>query len=129
MAGEKGCAFCAIARGEAPAEVLYEDGLVIAFRDSHPRASTHVLIVPKSHYVSIVDDVPTEVLGAMVAAVHAVAEGEGVADGGFRVVCNTGLDAGQTVGHLHWHLIGGRYPGRWLVRLVTRALAGRRRSD
>lgn len=115
MATEDDCIFCKLANGEIPTDLLYQDDLVAAFRDANPQAPVHVLVVPRDHYDDIVDDVPAEVLKAMVDAVARVAELEGVAESGFRVIANTGADAGQTVGHLHMHVLAGRDMGEVLA--------------
>lgn len=109
------CIFCKIANKEIPTTFLYEDDLVCAFRDLHPQAPTHVLVVPKAHYQNIVDNVPAQTLAAMAHAVDEVAKQEGVRESGFRVIANTGDDAGQTVHHLHWHVIGGVNLGEGLA--------------
>ena len=109
------CIFCKLANGEIPTDMVFEDDLVAAFRDTSPQAPTHVLVVPKAHYANIVDGVPAEVLKHMADAVGAVAEAEGIAESGFRVIANTGADAGQTVMHLHWHVLGGTSLGEGLV--------------
>lgn len=109
------CIFCKIANHIIESDYVYEDDLVCAFRDMNPQMPTHVLVVPKSHYANIVDDVPGETLAAMAHAVDEVAKSEGVRDSGFRVIANTGDDAGQTVHHLHWHVLGGRSIGEGLV--------------
>lgn len=109
------CIFCKIANGEVPTELVYEDDLVVAFRDQNPQAPVHVLVVPKMHYSDIVDDVPTETLAAMVRAVKDVAARTGVDETGFRIIANTGEAAGQTVRHLHWHLLGGTDLGEGLL--------------
>lgn len=101
------CIFCKIANHEIESSYVYEDDLVCAFRDLSPQAPTHVLVVPKAHYANIVDGVPAETLAAMAHAVDVVAQQEGIRESGFRVVANTGDDAGQTVHHLHWHVLGG----------------------
>jgi len=101
------CIFCKIANHEIESTYVYEDDLVTAFRDMNPQAPTHVLVVPKAHYANIVDGVPAETLAAMAHAVDEVAKSEGIRESGFRVVANTGDDAGQTVHHLHWHVMGG----------------------
>ena len=115
MATKDDCIFCKLANGEIPTDLLYQDDLVAAFRDANPQAPVHVLVVPRDHYDDIVDDVPAEVLKAMVDAVARVAELEGVAESGFRVTANTGADAGQTVGHLHMHVLAGRDMGEVLA--------------
>lgn len=101
------CIFCKIANHVINSTYVYENDLVCAFRDMNPLAPTHVLVVPKQHYANIVDDVPAETLAAMAEAVGAVATAEGIRETGFRVIANTGADAGQTVHHLHWHVLGG----------------------
>ena len=101
------CIFCKIANHEIATNLVYEDELVAAFRDMNPQAPVHVLVVPKEHYANIVDGVPAQTLAAMAHAVKEVARIEGVLDSGFRVIANTGEDAGQTVHHLHWHVLGG----------------------
>ena len=105
------CIFCKIANGEIQSEFLYEDDRVVAFRDLNPMAPVHVLVVPKAHHDNVVDAVPAETLASMVAAVKAVAEQTGMDASGFRVVMNTGADAGQAVGHLHMHVLGGKRLG------------------
>lgn len=109
------CVFCKIANGQIPSTMVYEDDLVCAFRDLSPQAPVHVLVVPRAHHRNLLDDVPAGTLAAMVSAVDAVAEAEGVKESGFRVIANTGDDAGQTVHHLHWHVLGGAPLGEGLV--------------
>ena len=109
------CIFCKIANGELGTELVYEDDLVAAFKDMNPQVPVHVLVVPKRHYENIIDDVPAEVLKAMADAVKVIAEKEGIAESGFRVIMNTGDAAGQTVHHLHMHVLGGRDLGEDLV--------------
>ena len=109
------CIFCKIANGELGTELVYEDDLVAAFKDMNPQAPVHVLVVPKRHYENIIDDVPAEVLKAMADAVKVIAEKEGIVESGFRVIMNTGDAAGQTVHHLHMHVLGGRDLGEGLV--------------
>ena len=109
------CIFCKIANGEIPSEFLYEDDNVVAFRDLNPQAPVHVLVVPKAHHENFVDDVPAETLLSMERAVKAVAESCGVAESGFRCIMNTGAAAGQTVMHLHMHVLGGQSLGEGLL--------------
>ncbi|MDJ1121260.1 histidine triad nucleotide-binding protein [Olsenella sp. YH-ols2217] len=111
----EGCVFCGIANHEIPSTVVYEDDQVIAFRDLEPVAKTHVLVVPKEHYANLIDDVPADTLAAMANAVKRVAEADGIEGSGFRVIANTGDDAGQTVHHLHWHVLGGEPLGAGLL--------------
>lgn len=109
------CIFCKIANHVINSDYVYEDDLVTAFRDMNPQAPTHVLVVPKEHYANIVDGVPGPTLAAMAHAVDEVARAEGIRDSGFRVIANTGDDAGQTVHHLHWHVLGGKPMGESMV--------------
>lgn len=103
------CLFCSIIAGKIPSSKVYEDELTYAFRDIHPMAKTHVLVVPKMHVASVKDteDVPAEVLAACLRSCAKVAAIEGIADSGFRVVSNAGKDACQSVPHLHFHVLGG----------------------
>jgi histidine triad (HIT) family protein len=103
----EGCIFCMIAAGEIPASIVYEDDTVVAFRDLHPQAPVHVLIIPREHYSGLDEDVPREVLGALLAAAPRAAEATGIAGSGYRTIVNTGSDAGQSVPHLHLHVLGG----------------------
>ncbi|HET90637.1 MAG TPA: histidine triad nucleotide-binding protein [Chloroflexi bacterium] len=106
------CVFCRIVRGEAPAQIIYQDEQVTAFRDLNPQSPTHVLIVPNRHIsgVAEVDQEDAAVLGQLFVVARRVAEQEHVADG-FRLVVNNGRPAGQSVFHLHVHLLGGRAMG------------------
>ncbi|OFK24368.1 MULTISPECIES: histidine triad nucleotide-binding protein [Olsenella] len=108
MATRDDCIFCKIANHQVESDYVYEDDLVCAFRDVSPLAPTHVLIVPKEHYDDVLDGVPAKVLEALAHAAGEVARSEGVESSGFRLVTNKGDDAGQTVRHLHVHLLGGR---------------------
>lgn len=107
MANED-CIFCKIGAGEIPADVVYEDHWVVAFRDLHPQAPTHVLVIPRRHMPSAAEigDDDREMLSAMFGALRAVAAREGLSS--YRIVSNIGPEAGQTVYHLHLHLLGGR---------------------
>lgn len=104
------CIFCKIVNGEIPSKKVYEDDSVAAFYDIEPQAPVHVLIIPKSHYASTLDldDTTADVVGKMVLAANKIAKELGINESGFRLVMNTGRDAGQTVAHLHMHLMGGR---------------------
>lgn len=113
------CIFCKIIKGEIPSKKVYEDDAVVAFHDLHPVAPVHVLIVPRHHAGDILDlageDGGAEVMSAVLAAVPKVAEATGVAAGGFRLINNCGEDGGQTIRHVHFHLIGGRAFGEKLL--------------
>lgn len=109
------CIFCKIANHEIESSYVYEDELVAAFDDVNPQAPVHVLVVPKAHYENIVDNVPGETLAAMAHAADEVAKAKGIRDKGFRIVANTGTGAGQTVFHLHWHVMGGRKMGEHMA--------------
>ena len=105
------CIFCKIAAGEIPSQIVYEDAQVVAFKDLSPKAPVHVLIVPKKHVQSVAHfQAEDKELAAhiFVDVVPKLAAELGVAEGGFRLVLNTGDDGGQTVHHLHVHLLGGR---------------------
>lgn len=101
------CLFCRIAAGEIPSIKVYEDDKVLAFRDIDPQAPVHVLIIPKEHFDSVMD-ASAEIVGCMAKIASKIAADEGVAEKGFRIVMNTGEDGGQSVKHLHMHLLGGR---------------------
>ena len=104
------CLFCKIVNKEVPAKILFEDDDVLAFHDINPGAPTHLLVIPKRHVASLneVGAGEVELLGKVVAAGRRVAEETGIAEKGYRVVINTGPNAGQTVFHVHMHVIGGR---------------------
>jgi histidine triad (HIT) family protein len=104
------CVFCRIIAGELPAEILYSDGQATAFRDQHPVASTHVLIVPDEHIATINDltEKDEPLIGHLFRVALEIARQEGIAETGYKLIANTGRGAGQTVFHLHLHLIGGR---------------------
>ena len=104
------CLFCRIIRHEIPASIEYEDEHVLAFNDINPQAPTHVLIVPKRHIATLSDlgAEDDQLLGEIVRRAAAIAQARGIAAGGFRTVFNTNRDAGQTVFHIHLHLLGGR---------------------
>ena len=104
------CIFCKIIKGEIPSTNVYKDEQVSAFRDINPVAPTHILIVPNKHIDSvnmmIVDDEP--LIGHLFTVAKQLAAQEGISEGGYRLVVNTGAEAGQTVFHIHLHLLGGR---------------------
>ena len=104
------CIFCKIAAGEIPAEKVYEDDLVVGFRDLNPQAPTHVLLIPRKHIAGL-NDLQAEdevIVGRLERAAAKVAADEGFAESGYRTVINCNDDGGQTVFHLHLHLLGGR---------------------
>jgi histidine triad (HIT) family protein len=107
------CLFCKIAAGAIPVTRLYEDDLTLAFPDIHPQAPTHILIIPKQHIASLAHATPEDapVLGHLLSTAASIAQQQNLT-AGYRTVINTGQDGGQTVHHLHLHLLGGR-PMHW----------------
>ena len=110
---EPTCIFCNIVQGQAPARIVYQDDDVTAFHDVNPQAPVHILIIPNRHIPSVAHVEPQDqtVLGQLFAVARQIAEQQNVADG-YRLVINTGPSAGQSVFHLHVHLLGGR-PMHW----------------
>jgi len=104
------CLFCKIGAGEIPADVVHASDRVVAFRDVNPKAPTHILIIPKDHIASAeaITDKDGDVLAEMFQAAAHLARSEGIERSGWRLVTNVGPDAGQSVPHLHLHLLGGR---------------------
>lgn len=105
------CLFCRIARDEAEADRVAEGSSWVAIRDIRPQAPTHVLVIPREHVESLNALSDRELAGTLLLAAASVAEGEGVAEAGYRVVANTNDAGGQTVPHLHLHVLGGRGMG------------------
>ena len=107
------CLFCQIEQRKVPAEIVEEDRDVIAFKDVHPKAPTHLLIVPKEHITRLSDltDASAKVMARVTVMANRLAERFGIARDRYRLVINCGPDAGQSVGHLHVHLLGGRVMG------------------
>jgi histidine triad (HIT) family protein len=105
------CLFCRIVRGEIPAKFVAKTPECVAFRDINPQAPTHIVIIPRAHIPTLLDVKDPLIVGHMTRLACELAESEGVAKSGFRVVVNTNADAGQTVFHLHMHLLGGRRMG------------------
>lgn len=107
------CLFCRIVAGKIPSTRVFEDDAVLAIRDINPQAPVHVLLLSKRHHASVVDASRADpaVFGRIAAAAVKVATADGVAERGFRLLTNTGPDAGQAVPHLHFHLLGGREMG------------------
>lgn len=106
--GSETCVFCRIVRGEIPATVVARNDTVMAFRDLDAKAPVHLLVIPLEHVESLADSADPVALGELLAMARTVARQEGLT-GGYRVVINTGQDGGQTVGHLHAHVLGGRH--------------------
>ena len=103
-----GCIFCKIAAGEVPAQIVKKGDGIIAFADMNPQAPTHLLIIPTMHIGSLIDAKDPQLLGKMLVFARDLAKEKGIETRGYRVVVNTNPDGGQTVFHLHLHLIGGR---------------------
>jgi histidine triad (HIT) family protein len=118
MAYDQNNVFARILRGEIPCTKVYEDAQVLAFRDIQPQAPTHIVLIPKGEYVSA-DDFSAKAsdaeLAAFMRAIAKIAAQEGIADGGFRILANSGVAAHQTVPHFHLHLFGGRDLGGQLL--------------
>ena len=102
------CLFCKIVAGEIPAAVVKRQDGLLAFKDIGPQAPTHLLVIPTEHIASLDAATDAQLLGAMLAFARDLAREAGIAARGYRVVCNTNADGGQSVPHLHLHLIGGR---------------------
>lgn len=104
------CLFCSIGEGKIKGQIVYQDDLVVAFRDISPRAPVHILLIPRKHIAGVLDLQPEDgaVIGHIFVVAAQLAHDEGIAERGFRVVVNSGADAGQTVFHIHYHLLGGR---------------------
>jgi histidine triad (HIT) family protein len=111
---EESCIFCRVAAGSIPARIAYEDDVIFAFHDIDPRAPVHVLVIPREHIASVneLDAGHAEVVGKLHLVAKTLAQEFGVSESGYRLVMNCGLDAGQSVDHIHLHLIGGR-PMKW----------------
>ena len=107
---EQDCIFCRVVAGEIPAAVVYSDDRAVAFRDINPQAPTHVLVIPREHLESLDDAAKKDEtpLGHLLRVAARVASEEGLSESGYRTVINTGAGAGQSVFHLHLHVIGGR---------------------
>lgn len=104
------CLFCRMVAGEIKPDVVYEDDAVLAFRDTNPQAPTHVLVIPKTHIATLNDLQPEQapLLGRMYLAAQQVAQKDGIAERGYRTVINCNREAGQSVFHVHLHVLGGR---------------------
>jgi histidine triad (HIT) family protein len=107
---EKDCLFCRILSGDIPADIVYESDTAVAFRDVNPQAPTHVLVIPRKH-IATINSLRAEdqsLVGSLYLAAQEIAHQEGIADDGYRTVMNCNTAAGQTVFHLHLHVLGGR---------------------
>jgi histidine triad (HIT) family protein len=104
------CIFCKIVEGEIPSDTVYEDEEIIAFRDINPQAPVHIVIIPRQHIASLshLSESDSALVGRLVTIANKLAQEEGIADKGYRVVINCGKEGGQLVPHLHLHLVGGR---------------------
>jgi histidine triad (HIT) family protein len=109
-----GCLFCGIVEGKIKANTVYEDERIVAFTDIRPQAPVHILLIPRKHIAGVLDIEPDDqsLIGEIFQVAARLARDKGIAESGFRVVVNSGVDAGQSVFHLHYHLIGGR-PMSW----------------
>ncbi len=104
------CVFCKVAKGLVRADIVMQDEHMVAFKDIHPQAPVHVLVIPRQHLTALweADETHSPLLGRMLVACNEVAQQLGVDQSGYRVVTNAGPDAGQSVDHLHFHVLGGR---------------------
>ena len=105
------CLFCRIVRREIPATLVAETEDCVAFRDINPQAPVHVVVIPRKHVPSLNDATDAQLVGRLATLAAGIARTEGIADSGYRTVINTNADAGQTVFHMHLHLLGGRRMG------------------
>ena len=112
------CLFCKIIKGDIPSTKVYEDEFVYAFKDINPEAPVHILVVPKKHIKSIneIEEIDKNLIGKIFFAIKKIAKEQGVAEQGYRVISNCGKDAGQTVMHLHFHILGGRKLGEKILK-------------
>lgn len=106
---EYDCIFCKIASRQIAVDRVYDDEEFIGFRDMNPQAPVHVLLIPKRHYATLMDIADEGLLGRAMRAIQQTAISLGIADEGFRTVLNTRDNGGQTVHHVHWHILGGRF--------------------
>ena len=115
------CLFCRIADHTVNSQLLYEDDLAAAFLDINPRAPQHVLIIPKKHIPSLAELKPEDaaLMGHLVSIASRIAAEQGLAEKGYRLVCNCGEDGGQEIPHLHFHLLGGRFLGPYTFPLES----------
>lgn len=103
------CIFCKIIKGEIPSQIVYQNESVIAIKDINPKAKVHILVIPRKHIESVnkLEDCDTKLLGEVFAAIQVITKQQGIDESGFSVLINTGSDGGQTVDHLHFHILGG----------------------
>ncbi|AHB13163.1 histidine triad nucleotide-binding protein [Dehalococcoides mccartyi] len=108
-----GCLFCGIAKGEIPAQIVYKDEDLVAFKDINPQSPVHILIIPRRHIANLteLDEADTELAGKMILLAGKLAREMDIAESGYRLVINSGREGGQVVNHLHLHLLGGRQLG------------------
>ena len=111
------CIFCKIIKGEIPSEKVYEDEEILAFKDIHPAAPIHILVIPKKHIAMLTDLTQEDeaIVGKIYTAINKIAEQEGFKEQGFRVIANCGKDSGQEVMHIHFHILGGKKLGDKIV--------------
>lgn len=112
------CLFCKIVNKEIPSEIVYEDKEVLAFKDIHPAAPVHILVIPKKHIASVVELKQEDelIIGKIYTVINKIAKQEGFAENGFRIIVNCGKDGGQEVGHLHFHILAGKKLGAKIVK-------------
>ncbi len=111
------CIFCKIINKEIPSDIVYEDEEIIAFKDIAPKAPVHIIVIPKKHIGKIteIEKEDETVIGEIYSAINKIAEEQGIAERGFRVIINCGEDGGQEVNHVHFHLLGGTKLGMKIV--------------
>ena len=111
------CIFCKISKGEIPSEKVYEDEEVLAFKDIHPAAPIHILVIPKKHIAKVTDIMPEDeaLVGKMYTVINKIAKEQEFAEDGFRIIINCGRDAGQEVMHLHFHILAGTKMGPKII--------------
>lgn len=110
---ERVCIFCRIVKGEIPAQKIYEDTEVIAFKDIQPKAPIHIQIIPRKHIPTLLEltENDKDIIGKLILVANSLARKENIAESGYRLVFNCNRDAGQAVFHIHLHLLGGRHLG------------------
>lgn len=111
---DNNCIFCKIIEKQIPSSVVYESDEVLAFKDINPQAPIHIIVIPKKHFRNILE-ADNETVSKIFEAVKAIAKEQGIEEKGFRVITNCGRDAGQTVEHLHFHILAGKILGEKIV--------------